>query len=102
MLSGKSEPADIADVFLDYGMQTVVLKLGVYGCYAKIAESELTVPAFKVPEVVDTLSAADAFTTGFIAATVAGWDIEKPAHLQMRQGPAASVPRAVPASYRWR
>lgn len=77
MLSGKTDPPEIADFLLACGVKTAVLKLGAEGCYARTADCELTVPAFDVPELVDTLGAGDAFTAGFLAATVADWDIEK-------------------------
>lgn len=76
ILSGNQKPSEIAKFFMDYGISTVVLKLGADGCYARTEDQELTVPTFSV-KVVDTLGAGDAFTAGFLAAKVKGWDLEK-------------------------
>lgn len=77
ILSGKKHAPEIAQMFLDYGINTVVLKLGAEGCYFKTPEDEFSVPAFKVEKVVDTLGAGDCFVAGFLAATVNGWDLRK-------------------------
>jgi len=77
ILSGQKHTPEVAETFLDYGINTVVLKLGAEGCYARTPESEFAVPAFKVKKVVDTLGAGDSFVAGFLAATVNGWDLRK-------------------------
>jgi len=77
MLSGKKDAGEIAEFFLEYGIGTIVLKLGAEGCYARTPNDEFTVPAFKVKNVVDTLGAGDCFVAGFLAATVNGWDLRK-------------------------
>jgi sugar/nucleoside kinase (ribokinase family) len=77
ILSSKKQISEIAKVFLGYGINTVVLKLGSEGCYAKTLEDEFTLPAFKVEKVVDTLGAGDSFVAGFLAATVSGWNLRK-------------------------
>lgn len=77
MLTGKQAPKEIVQVFLDYGIETVVLKSGADGCYAATADEQFAVAAFKVDNVVDTLGAGDAFTAGFLAARINGWDTKK-------------------------
>jgi sugar/nucleoside kinase (ribokinase family) len=77
MLTGKQQAPEIAEVFLDYGIGTVVMKLGADGCYARTGNKELSVPAFKVEKVVDTLGAGDSFVAGFLAGKVNGWELEK-------------------------
>ena len=77
MLTGKKQTPEIAQMFLDYGISTVVIKLGADGCYARTAKDEFTVPAFKVERLVDTLAAGDSFVAGSLAGTVNGWDLEK-------------------------
>ena len=77
ILSGRKHPGEVAEFFLDYGIGTVVLKLGAEGCYAGTAGEEFTTPAFKVEKVADTLGAGDSFAAGFLAATVNGWDLRK-------------------------
>ncbi len=76
-LSGKKHPSQMAELFLDYGIRTVVIKLGADGCYARTAEAECHVPAFKVDKIVDTLGAGDSFAAGFLAATVKGWPLRR-------------------------
>ena len=77
MLTGKKQAPEIAQMFLDYGISTVVIKLGADGCYARTSNSEFTVPAFKVERLVDTLAAGDSFVAGFLAGIVNGWNLEK-------------------------
>jgi sugar/nucleoside kinase (ribokinase family) len=77
ILSGKERPDEVAEFFLDYGIGTVLLKLGAEGCYVRTASEEFGTPAFKVENVVDTLGAGDSHAAGFLAATVAGWDLKK-------------------------
>jgi sugar/nucleoside kinase (ribokinase family) len=77
ILSGKEHASEIAEVFMGYGINMVVLKLGSEGCYARTLEDEFTLPAFKVEKVVDTLGAGDSFVAGFLAATVSGWNLRK-------------------------
>jgi len=77
MLTGKQQAPEIAKVLLGYGIDTLVMKLGADGCYARTSSNELSVPAFKVEKVVDTLGAGDAFVAGFLAGMVNGWELEK-------------------------
>ena len=77
MLTGKQQAPEIAEVLLDYGIDTLVMKLGADGCYARTSNNELSVPAFKVEKVVDTLGAGDSFVAGFLAGKVNGWELEK-------------------------
>ena len=77
MLSGKKRPDKVAKFFLDYGIGTVLLKLGAEGCYVRTADKEFSTPAFEVEKVVDTLGAGDCHAAGFLAATVEGWDMRK-------------------------
>jgi ribokinase len=50
---------------LDFGVHTVVVTLGVKGCYGCSQELELEVPAIET-NVVDTTGAGDAFAAGYI------------------------------------
>ena len=77
MLTGRKQAPEIAQMFLDYGISTVVIKLGAGGCYARTNNNEFTVPAFKVKKLVDTLAAGDSFVAGFLAGIVKGWNLEK-------------------------
>ncbi len=72
-LSGKTDPADIADVFLAMGPKTVVIKLGKDGCFIKTKEGEqYSIPTFEKIKPVDTTGAGDAFCAGFLSALLKG------------------------------
>jgi len=58
--------------FLELGVGAAVLTLGAAGCYLRTAEERLMVPAFKIPRVVDTTGAGDAFNGGLAAALAEG------------------------------
>jgi len=81
MLTGETDPPRIADTLRAYGIQTLVIKQGAQGCYARTADREFTVPAFKVDQVVDTLGAGDAFVAGLLTGLVRGWDLRKACRL---------------------
>ncbi len=67
MLSGKSEPYDMAQVFLEAGVKHVVIKLGADGCYYResLSHSGTIVPTFPGAPI-DTTGAGDAFCSGFL------------------------------------
>jgi sugar/nucleoside kinase (ribokinase family) len=77
MISGKKEPEEIADEFLETGVKTTVIKLGSNGCFIKnnIGEKYL-LDAFKGIKVVDTTGAGDSFAAGFITGLSKGWDLQ--------------------------
>lgn len=76
MVTGKHDPADVAQVLLDHGVKTVGLKMGEDGCYIRNADTEIRVPRYDI-EAVDALGAGDAFAAGFLAGIYYGWDLEK-------------------------
>jgi Sugar kinases, ribokinase family len=67
-LSGKTDPAEIADVFFDMGVKSVVIKLGKHGCYmreTRLSEGK-TLPTYNQFKAVDTTGAGDSFCAGFL------------------------------------
>jgi sugar/nucleoside kinase (ribokinase family) len=77
MISGKSEPEEIADVFLEAGVKTVVIKLGAKGCFIKNNSGEkFLIDSFKGIKAVDTTGAGDSFAAGFITGIIKGWDLK--------------------------
>lgn len=76
MLTGKEDPEDIAQVFLDHGVKVVGLKMGERGCYIRTADVQLSIPRYQV-QAVDALGAGDAFAAGFLTGVVKGWDLEQ-------------------------
>lgn len=69
-LSGKTDIEEIADVFLEMGPHTVVIKLGKNGCFIKSSSTKekYTIPTFDRIKPVDTTGAGDAFCAGFLCA----------------------------------
>jgi sugar/nucleoside kinase (ribokinase family) len=65
-ITGKTEPGDIAEVFLKYGVRNVVIKTGVNGCYVQNKREFFTVPTYKDVKRIDTTGAGDNFAAGFI------------------------------------
>jgi sugar/nucleoside kinase (ribokinase family) len=76
-LSGKTEPAAIAEVFKGKGTKNVVIKLGKDGCYVKPEHDQgFYTPTYADVAVIDTSGAGDAFCAGFLTGLVKGWDIQ--------------------------
>ena len=75
-LTGKTDPDQMADALLGYGVKNVVIKLGAQGCLFKNGQTRLIRPAFASP-VVDTTGAGDNFIAGFLHGILSEWDVEK-------------------------
>jgi len=72
--SGKTEPAQMAGVFLDYGVRNVIIKLGGKGCYFRNREGELFLPPCEI-DAVDATGAGDNFVAGFAAEILRGAEL---------------------------
>ncbi|HFF2281240.1 TPA: sugar kinase [Pseudomonas aeruginosa] len=72
LLSGWQEPADIAEFYLDMGVDAVAIKLGPSGAYYRDAHGEGLVPGVPVATVVDTVGAGDGFAVGVVSALLEG------------------------------
>jgi 2-dehydro-3-deoxygluconokinase len=81
LLSGRQEPAAIADFYLERGARQVVVKLGPEGAYvAGEGERERgLVPGIPVREVVDTVGAGDGFAVGVISGLLDGLTLREAA-----------------------
>jgi sugar/nucleoside kinase (ribokinase family) len=76
MISGKNDPEEIADVFIQENVKNVVIKLGSEGCFIKSSAGEKHfIESFKGINVVDTTGAGDAFAAGFITGLLKGWHL---------------------------
>lgn len=64
-LTGESDYRKGANIILEMGVQIVVVKLGVKGCYITDGQEQVTVDSFPV-KTVDTTGAGDAFNAGFL------------------------------------
>lgn len=69
--TGKDTPEEMAEVFLNYGVKNVIIKLGAKGCYFRNADTELRLPAYAI-EAVDATGAGDSFVAGFAAEKLRG------------------------------
>ena len=69
--SGKDTPEEMAEVFLDFGVKNVVIKLGANGCYFKNAETGIRLPVCPV-QAVDATGAGDNFVAGFASELLRG------------------------------
>lgn len=92
MFSGKHDPYDIAQFYLDLGVQTVIIKLGPKGSLLAQRNADggmVTViePSFIV-DVVDTVGAGDGFAAGVITATLEGLDAK---HLLERANAVGAI-----------
>ena len=72
--TGKQEPEEIADFYLSFGPEVVMIKLGAQGLLVKNAEEMHVIPGYDVP-CVDTTGAGDAACGGFLYGLMAGWDV---------------------------
>jgi sugar/nucleoside kinase (ribokinase family) len=72
--TGKREPEEIADFYRSFGVETVLVKLGADGVFAKNSKERHRVPSHKV-DVVDTTGAGDAACGGFLYGYVQGWGL---------------------------
>ena len=69
--TGKDDPSDMAQVFLDLGVRNVILKLGGRGCLFQNAEESICLPACGI-RPVDATGAGDNFVAGFTAEILRG------------------------------
>jgi 2-dehydro-3-deoxygluconokinase len=83
-LFGDASPAATAARWHGWGAEQVIVKLGAEGCLVSSSEGTEPVPAVKVPKVIDTTGAGDAFNAGFLAARSAGQDPVQAAHAANR------------------
>ena len=69
--TGKEDPESMADVFLDYGVGNVIIKLGRNGCLLKSGEGSFALPGL-AGQAVDATGAGDNFAAGFISEILRG------------------------------
>ena len=69
--SGKEDPEDMADVFLNYGVKNVIIKLGSKGCLLKNEAGLIRLPAHPI-NAVDATGAGDNFVAGFMSELLRG------------------------------
>ena len=74
--TGKSEPEDMADVFLARGVKNVIVKLGGRGCYYKGSGGSLFLPAWDI-RAVDATGAGDNFIAALASELLRGGTIDE-------------------------
>lgn len=72
ILTGHTEPQDIAGFYLERGARGVIVKLGAQGAYFRTADASGVIAANPVANVVDTVGAGDGFAVGVISALLEG------------------------------
>jgi len=90
MLTGRSEPGEMARVFLEAGVGVVAIKRGEMGSYVCNREVEFHVPPFAV-RCVDATGAGDAYVAGFLAGHLQGLTLEETARLANAAGALATT-----------
>jgi sugar/nucleoside kinase (ribokinase family) len=81
-ISGLEDVAAIARDFQARGARNVVIKLGAQGAFCRSAAGRAAhVPAFRVPQVVDTTGAGDCWSAGFLVGLRQNLPIEEAARL---------------------
>ena len=88
-LTGSSDVREVVRALLNYGIETVALKLGERGCAVGSEGEIFSVPAFAV-EVQDTTGAGDSFDAGFILGRLGGLDVRESAILANALGALAA------------
>jgi 2-dehydro-3-deoxygluconokinase len=71
LLTGSSDPAEMAERLLTGDTKTVVVKLGPEGAYYRTQDEDGYIPGFTV-EQVDDIGAGDAFAAGFLSGMLDG------------------------------
>jgi sugar/nucleoside kinase (ribokinase family) len=77
LLTGASEPDDIAQFYLRQGVQQVVIKLGAAGARGWSVDGETVHSRCIKVTPVDTVGAGDGFAAGYLAALLAGDSLQE-------------------------
>lgn len=86
--TGERDPIHAASVFHNYGVKTVVAKLGAKGCCLCTEEGNTPVAGYKV-ECLDTTGAGDNFAAGFATGLAMGYTPQECAQLACTMGALA-------------
>lgn len=84
-LTGTSDPKEMAEIILSWGVKNVIIKLGSQGCYGRNAQEEFFMPVFPTT-CVDTTGAGDNFVAGFVTALSHGWSFRQCANFASAVG----------------
>ncbi|MDK2789441.1 MAG: 2-dehydro-3-deoxygluconokinase [Epulopiscium sp.] len=67
IILGLSDPHEIIDAFLNYGIKIVALKMGALGAWVGTNNEKVKVDTFSHVKKVDPIGAGDAFVAGFLS-----------------------------------
>lgn len=80
ILTGSSNPDEIADFYLAKGVKGVIIKDGAQGCYAYQTQAgkrqKTAAKGFKLDKLVDTVGAGDGFAVGIVTGLIEGISLE--------------------------
>lgn len=101
LLTGASEPDDIAQFYLSRGVQEVVIKLGAAGARGWTADGATARSRSFPVTPIDTVGAGDGFAAGYLAAFLSGGSLQARldqgaavgALVTTRRGDLAAMPR---------
>ena len=74
--TGETEPAKMAEVFLEKGVKNVIIKLGARGCLFRNSNKTIYLPAHNI-DAVDATGAGDNFMAGFVSELIRGSDVRE-------------------------
>ena len=74
--TGKKDPEEMADVFLNFGVRNVIIKLGGKGCLLKNRKGTIRLPAYRI-DAADATGAGDNFVAGFASEILRGSGIRE-------------------------
>ena len=72
--TGKETPEEMAQVFLDYGIPNVIVKLGARGCLFRNAGTDIFLPPYRI-SAVDATGAGDNFVAGYVSEILRGGSV---------------------------
>jgi sugar/nucleoside kinase (ribokinase family) len=88
VLTGGTEPGDIAQFYLRLAVHEVVIKLGAQGARGWTADGQSAQSRSFAVTPIDTVGAGDGFAAGYLAALLAGGNLQA----RVDQGAAVGAP----------
>ncbi|MBO5330060.1 MAG: carbohydrate kinase family protein [Anaerotignum sp.] len=73
LLTGENDPYRNAEILLEMGVKTAVIKCGEKGCIIGSEKGIYSIPAVPAKKCVDTTGAGDTFVSGFLWGISEGW-----------------------------